>query len=211
MLSNILKKIISYLISSQLNQICDMKIDTFWRIAFLLQLLYYSFGNNIRFFFVIAAFFDKRQVKPHTLPFWPTPSILIFSEWIYKRKYCNKIRTAIRQKKPNEKIHYNILRFFSQEQNNILYLSHDAPSNPWNERIFRIGAMSKEIFFFLFSKLKSNLEKTSSSYPYPLPHPSVSKTSRANIPVSYNKVNLQKPQITKWIVFFGSPSTVSPV
>ncbi len=29
----IIKKIIPYLISSQLNQVCDMKIDTFWRIT----------------------------------------------------------------------------------------------------------------------------------------------------------------------------------
>ncbi len=29
----VIKKIISYLISSQLNQVCDMKIDTFWRIT----------------------------------------------------------------------------------------------------------------------------------------------------------------------------------
>ncbi len=41
---HIIKKIISYLIISQLSQVCDMKTDTFWRIT---HLKYVANGKNI--------------------------------------------------------------------------------------------------------------------------------------------------------------------
>ncbi len=57
-LQHIIKKIITYLISSPLNQVCDMKIDTFWRITHI-----HSMSHKIRIITIL-----HKQKFSHIFP-----------------------------------------------------------------------------------------------------------------------------------------------
>ncbi len=61
-IEHIIKKIISYSISSQLNQVCDMKIDTFWRIT-RMKTVFSRVNPSLHTIFYMLLFHSLFKVK----------------------------------------------------------------------------------------------------------------------------------------------------